>query len=113
MELMSIVEVHGGQHTENIRLHNSNSHFQNTNRKQSRSAEHSSNSSSYCTASQHLSSEVGDDVEDHVTCCQVSSKTNSEGDGAGEEGDLKLLVLVDNILSEVSVSVRTEQYLRL
>ena len=90
MKLVSIVKVHRGQHTENISLDHSYSHLENTDGHQGGGTENTANSTADSSACQHLGAEVGDDVKDHVSGCQVSSKTNSERDGPGEERDLQI-----------------------
>ena len=90
MKLVSIVKVHCGQHTENISLDHSNSHLKNTNGYQSGGTENTADSTADSSACQHLGAEIRDDVKDHVPGCQVSSQTNSERDGSGEERDLQI-----------------------
>ena len=90
MKLVSIVKVHRGQHTENISLDHSYSHLENTDGHQGGGTENTANSTADSSACQHLGAEVGDDVKDHVSGCQVSSKTHSERDGPGEERDLQI-----------------------
>ena len=85
MKLVGVVQVHGGQHTEHIGLYYSDGHLQNTHRDQSCGAEDPTDSSTCSSASQHLGTEIRDDMQDHVARSQVSSKTNSKGDSPREE----------------------------
>jgi len=86
MELMSVVQVHRGQHAENISLDDSDRHLQDADGHEGCSAENSANSTAHSSAGQHLGSKIGDDVED-VTSRKVSSQTDSKRDSSREEGD--------------------------
>lgn len=94
MKLMGIVKVHRGQHTENISLDHSNSHLEDADGYEGGCTENTADSTADSSACQHLGAEIGNDVEDHVSGSQVGTQTNSERDGSGEEGNLKLFYIL-------------------
>ena len=89
MELMSILQVHGGQHTEDVSLDNGHCHLQDCDRNQGSTTENSAKTPADCAAGDHLGSKVGDNMHDHVTGSKVGAKTYSKRNSSGEEGDLR------------------------